>query len=68
MDDGQLDTLLENEREWRRYVIERVERMSSDTSELGRQIAAIKVWSLVFRIAGSAIFAVLCIWIQSKIT
>ena len=68
MDDTQLDNLLENEREWRRYVIERIEKMSSENIEIGKQIAAIKVWSMVFRLSGSALFAVLCIWIESKLT
>lgn len=67
MDDTQLDNLLENEREWRRYVIERIERMAEDNHEISNQIAGIKVWSMVFRISGSALFAVLCIWIESKL-
>ena len=66
MNDSQLDNLLENEREWHRYMIERIEKMSEKSQEIGNQIAAIKVWSMVFRLTGSAMFALLLIWIQVK--
>ncbi len=67
MNDDKLESLLENEREWRRFVITRIERMSDENVEIVQQIAAIKVWSIIFRVAGSALFAVLCIWMDSKL-
>lgn len=40
-----LENLIENEREWRRYMIENIEGMKSE-------ISAIKAWNLVFRLVG----------------
>jgi hypothetical protein len=52
-----LDQLLDNEREWRRYMIERIE-------EHRKEITHIKVWSMVFRLVGGALLSLLYIWVD----
>jgi hypothetical protein len=54
-----LNQLLNNEREWRKYMIERME-------EYRREIAHIKAWNLVFRMAGGAILSLLYLWVDHK--
>lgn len=60
MDEKQLESLLENEKEWRRYIVEQLENMRTDVHSL-------RAWSLVFRLAGTAAFTVLFIWIEAKL-
>jgi len=52
MDECQMDQLLENEREWRRHVVEQLERIKETQ-------ATMHAWNLVFRLAGGALFTIL---------
>jgi hypothetical protein len=57
---SKFDGLLDNEREWRRYIIERLE-------EQRRELTHIKVWSTVFRIAGGVLLSLLYVWIDHRL-
>jgi hypothetical protein len=67
MDDKDYDGLLDNEREWRRFLIRKVESIESEFTHTAREIAAIKVWNIVFRIIGASVFTIVLIWIESKL-
>lgn len=54
-----LDKLLDNEREWRRYMIAAIE-------EHRKEITQIKIWSYVFRITGGILLSLLYIWIDNR--
>lgn len=60
MEEHRLRELIENEKEWRRYIVEQMESMKTDVSGL-------KTWSLVFRLAGVGAFTFLWIWIEHKL-
>lgn len=62
-----LESLLDNEREWRRYLITEVGEIKGSIKEHAREISAIKVWSTVFRILTGAVFAVALVWIEYKL-
>jgi len=49
--------LIENEKEWRRFMIEKMERIEERLTD---HIA----WQLVFRIAGATVFAIFIAWIE----
>lgn len=54
MDNQTLEKLLENDREWRKYIVEKIEGVSKTQNMQSADIAAIKVWNLVFRTIGAA--------------
>lgn len=60
MNDNNLEKLLDNEREWRRYLIERVEEHRKDLTH-------IKIWNTVFRIAGGILLSLFYVWVDHKI-
>lgn len=59
MNDNSLEKLLDNEREWRRYIIERIEEQRKDLTH-------IKIWSTVFRIAGGVVLSLLYVWVDHR--
>lgn len=59
MDEGIQNALLENDREWRRYMIEKIE-------ELHKEMMMLKAWSLVFRLAGTAAFTILLVLFETN--
>jgi hypothetical protein len=62
-----LDSLLDNEREWRRYLMTQMSQIQEEFQHTAKEISAIKVWNLVFRLVGGAIFAILLVWVESKL-
>lgn len=62
-----LDSLLDNEREWRRYLMNQMGQIQEEFKHTANEIAAIKVWNLIFRLVGGAAFAIILIWIETKI-
>lgn len=66
--------LYENDREWRRYLIEqfeglqkKVDGLQKESAANGLDIAGMKVWNLVFRMTGGALFAIILIWLEKVI-
>lgn len=49
MDKERIDAIIENEREWRAYLVENIETMK-------KEISGIKAWNLVFRVFGGAMW------------
>lgn len=60
MDDDRFKLILENEREWRAYVIDKIDKIESKLSEH-------MSYNLVFRIIGSSLFALILIWMEYKL-
>lgn len=65
MDD--LESLLDNEREWRRYLIDQVAEIKGEFTQVSKEIAAIKVWNMVFRIVGGGFFGLMLVWFEYKL-
>lgn len=61
------DDILDNEREWRRYIIRRLDGIASAQYQTSRQIGEMKVWNVVFRLAGAGLFAIVLLWIEHKV-
>lgn len=61
MNDDHFKMLLDNDKEWRSFMINKIESIHSE-------LTALKSWSLVFRLAGSAAFAILLIWLEIRIS
>jgi hypothetical protein len=53
--------LIENDKEWRGYMIQKIEA-------LHQELSVLKAWSLAFRLFGSAAFAILLIWVEVRLT
>lgn len=60
MDEQSVTSLIENEKEWRRYIVEQLEDMRTD-------VGLLKMWSLVFRLVGTGAFTFLWLWIEVKL-
>lgn len=65
--DSFTENLLDNEREWRRFLIKQVGKIEEDFNYVAKEIERIKVWNLVFRMIGGAVFALILIWVESKL-
>lgn len=65
------DRLFENDREWRKYLIDKFEDLEARTQKHGEAIASIRVWNLVFRLIGGALFGVvygvLMLWMEYRV-
>lgn len=61
---GRQDEIIENEREWRRYVVAQIEGMRKD-------IASMREWTLVFRLGGglfvSIVLTLFYMWIEMRL-
>lgn len=57
MDDGKRKLLINNEREWRRYQMEQIEKLISKIDALAIGQARIKVWNKVYQISMAAVFS-----------
>jgi hypothetical protein len=60
VEEHRLRELIENEREWRRYIVEQIESMKHD-------VGMLKAWGLAFRLAGVGAVTFLWIWIEHKL-
>jgi hypothetical protein len=61
MNDEHFKMLLDNDKEWRSFMINKIESIHVE-------LTALKSWSLVFRLAGSAAFAILLVWLEYRLT
>ncbi len=55
-----VERIIENEREWRRYMVTHIEEMKKD-------IAHVKVWSTVFRVLGGVVLSIFYVWVDHKL-
>lgn len=60
MDRKSVDSLIDNEREWRIFLIEKIDRIEE---KLTNHMA----WNLVFRVLGSSVFAITLVWVEYKL-
>lgn len=54
------ERLLENEREWRRYIVEKLERIES-------KLASQSEWTFAFRLVSGALFAILLVYMEYRL-
>jgi hypothetical protein len=59
MDERKVEALIENEREWRRFVVEKI-------GTIEERLAVHMAWQLVFRIAGTSAFALIVAYVEFK--
>lgn len=60
------ESLLDNEREWRRFIIKKMMKIEDEFSYISHEITRIKTWNTVYRLLGGGIFAILLIWIETR--
>ena len=63
MSDQKIEAILDNEREWRRYVVEKVDKLSDDMSLLKVKVATI---SSFFGILSGAVTHVIIAFIKDR--
>lgn len=54
------EQLLENEREWRRYIVEKLERID-------RKLATQSEWTFAFRLVGASLFAIALVYMEYRL-
>lgn len=67
LDSSERDHLLENDREWRRYLVEKIETLIIDHANTSDRLSRVEVWNHVFRIVGAGIFALLLVWVELRL-
>lgn len=68
MNDTRMQALIENEREWRKFLITQLESLNEKAQQQNRRLSHLEMWSLVFRLAGAAAVTFLWIWIEVNLT
>ena len=66
MDENHLAALIGNEREWRKYLIRKLEELSKEQSELRGSVQEMRTWGRIWRGIGGAILAVVVAWFSNK--
>jgi len=59
MDECKVSALIENEKEWRRHVVQKIDVIENRLSDH-------MAWQLVFRVIGASLFAILIALIELK--
>lgn len=61
MDEKTIEALIDNEKEWRRFIVNELEVITV----IQERISKIEAWNLVFRIIGAVMFALLLAMIET---
>ena len=67
MEDEHIESLIGNEREWRKYLVKKLDTMQKEHAIFRDQITALRVWNRVWRVIGAATLGLLVFWIKGKI-
>lgn len=66
--------LYENEREWRKYIDHKIDKLGDKIDKLGpfllkhdRRISKIEVWNIVFRTSGFVVIGLLVAWVKIQL-
>lgn len=68
MDDADIDRIVDNEKEWRRFLVTEVREMRKAQAKTYAEIGKIKVWLWVLRAGVVTGWGVFYGWIRSQIT
>lgn len=51
----EINSLIENEKEWRRYVVKKLDTIVDKHHQHGREIERLKIWNTIWRSMGTLI-------------
>jgi len=57
MDDETLREIVENDKEWRKYMVHSIEDIRKETGINSKDISSLKTWNIVWRILGFSLFS-----------
>ena len=64
MDEATINALIDNEKEWRRHIVMKMEESAKNEARVWAELHSMKGWNLVFRLAGTTVFAVILALLQ----
>ena len=67
MEDKHIESLINNEREWRRHIVKKLDAMQKEHALFREQVSALRVWNRIWRIMGAATLGLLVFWIKGKL-
>lgn len=67
MEDSHVEDLIKNEKEWRRYLVKKLDAMQKEHAVFREDITALRVWNRVWRVIGAATLGLLVFWIKGKL-
>jgi hypothetical protein len=67
VDSRDRDQLFENDREWRAYLVEKIEALVTDHADTRHRITKLEVWGTVYRVAVSALFGLLLVYVEYRL-
>lgn len=68
MDDSQIEALIDNERDWRKYLVKKMDAMQREHMKFHQEIAAMRVWNRITRIGAGTILGLLIYWVKGKLS
>jgi hypothetical protein len=68
MSHEEIGDILDSEREWRRYLIQKLDKMETQHDLLHSDIIQMKTWAKVWRLAWGGTFGLLLAYIQAKLS
>jgi len=67
MEDKHIESLIDNEREWRRHIVEQLDTMQKEHGIFREQITALRVWNRIWRVIGAGTLGLLIYWVKGKL-
>lgn len=67
MDDNQVERLIDNERDWRKFLVNEVREIRVEITRHGKEIEKLKVWTWIMRSATVGVLGAIVAYFQSKL-
>jgi hypothetical protein len=67
MDNGKVEAIIENEKEWRKHLVVQISDVKSEQTRQGKDIANLKVWAWISRSAILGSFGLMFAWVKTKL-
>ena len=74
MEDKHIESLINNEREWRRHIIKTLDTMQEEhvnfydqLGSLREKLSALRVWNRIWRVSGGLILGLIIYWVKGKL-
>jgi len=67
MDEVTKNTIVENDREWRKYMINSLELIRAESARNAKEISTLKTWNKVWRFAGTTFVGIIIYYIKDRI-
>lgn len=66
-DDEHIEALINNEKDWRRYLVKKMDAMQQEHVGFHKDLSSIKVWNKIWRLVGGSILGLLMYFVRDRL-